>query len=64
MRKKSRIFAGQVPILLGMVAALTLMMFPIGVGSADGRSGAGSRDDIALRILYSGGLKGNIEPCG
>ena len=63
MRKKSRIFTDYVPSLIGMVVVVILMMSPVGVGSA-AQPEAGSKDDISLRIIYSGGLKGNIEPCG
>ena len=64
MGKKGRTFVGYVPLLLGMLAVVVLTVFPVGIGSAGDQSGAEVREDIALRVLFSGGLKGNIEPCG
>lgn len=50
--------------LLGVAGFAMALFFSVGLAGAEFQSSSRPKDDIALRVLYSGGIKGNIEPCG
>lgn len=62
MRKKNRSFTGCIPSIVKLVVVTFLIISPAVFVSAG--SPAEAKDEMALRIIYSGGLKGNIKPCG
>ncbi len=57
----------KIAVFLLKFTIITALIFWSGIGIADSTAGAvapeGRGNDV-LRIIYSGGLTGNIEPCG
>lgn len=64
MRIRNKSFTGHISFFVMMGVVTFLMMSPVAVVSADFQTEEGARDELALRIIYSGGIKGNIKPCG
>lgn len=63
MSKKSKGITWFAPSMVRLLVVI-LMILPAGAVSAEFQTEAEAKDNIALRIVYSGGLKGNIKPCG
>ncbi len=64
MKRMKNYYNGYLSTIIKLGIVTFFVLLPLSLVSANSQSKNAAKDKSVLRIIYSGGIKGNIKPCG